>query len=110
MTDRDLVIEAVLPGDVNKFTYARNSHYVRFSKKDGQELKLVPEGMVKYSCSCQFTMLTISNHGRLPCPLCRGDMEPVWVKAQTCFVPESEQDFDWPAPASPPHKKEPDQD
>jgi hypothetical protein len=98
MSEKDLAIEVLLPAEVNTFEYTKNHHFLRFKRKTGEETKIVPHDMVLYFCdACQFEMLTESNHGPLPCPVCKtGSMKSRWMKKQTCFVPEKESDFDWP--------------
>jgi len=102
MCDNDISVTAVLPKDVNSFEYTRNHHFLRFSRKTGEETKLVPSDMVLYYCDngkCDFEMLTDYNRGALYCPICReGPMQARWMKKQTCFVPEKESDFEWPSP------------
>lgn len=94
----DVSVEADLPNEIRTFEYTRNSHFVRFRRKCGQELKLVPSGQMLYQCDqCDFYCYADSNHGMLPCPKCKsGDLKGRWVKPQTVMVPEEESDFEWP--------------
>ena len=43
MTDNELEVTAVLPVGINTFEYTRNHHFIRFAKKDGTQVKLIPE-------------------------------------------------------------------
>ena len=99
MTETDVAVEAVLPNEINTFEYTRNCHYVKFKRKGGQELKLVPSGQMLYECNdiCEFYCYADSNHGELPCPKCNtGVLIGKWVKPQTVMVPQQETDFEWP--------------
>lgn len=98
MTDSDLAVGFVLPAEIKSFEYKKNSHFIKFGHWDGSELKIVANEMVRYACNgCKFEMLTDHNHGELKCPLCGlRNMEPQWMKKQTCFIPEKESEFEWP--------------
>jgi len=97
MSINEIEVTAVLPASVNTFEYTRNHHFIRFAKKDGTHIKLVPESRMLYSCpiGC-IEFLTDSNHGDLKCPICGGPMKSSWGKEQVCFVPEKDTDFEFP--------------
>ena len=97
MTDNELAVTAVLPEEVNTFEYTRNHHFIRFAKKDGTQLKLIPASQMLYSCPAGCVdFLTDSNHGPLKCPICGTAMVSKWGKEQVCFIPEEETDFEFP--------------
>ncbi|MGW8178157.1 MAG: hypothetical protein ACWGQW_05200 [bacterium] len=104
MSTKDVAVEAVLPNEINTFEYTRNHHFVRFRRKGGSELKLVPSGQMLYECDCcEFFCYADSNHGQgLKCPKCydplkdTGKLHGKWMKPQTVMVPEKETDFEWP--------------
>ena len=97
MSNTEIAITAVLPAGINTFEYTRNHHFIRFAKKDGTEVKLIPESRMLYSCPAGCVdFLTSSNHGPLKCPICGMPMQSKWGKEQVCFVPEEETDFEFP--------------
>jgi hypothetical protein len=89
----DVEVTTVLTEGINSVEYVKNHHFIRFARKDGTEVTLVPQAMVLYACVCEFAMLTASNHGAMKCPICNELMQPQWMSAQTCFVPEKETAF-----------------
>lgn len=97
MSNNELAMTVLLPAEINTFEYTRNHHFIRLARKDGKELKLVPESQLLYYChACKFEMLTGSNHGNIKCPLCGTLMQSKWGRAQVCFIPEGETDFEFP--------------
>lgn len=96
--DNTVSVEASLPNDIRTFEYTRNCHFVRFKRKSGQELKLVPSGQMLYEChDCDFYCYADSNHGELSCPKCKGSrLIGRWMRPQTVMIPEDESDFEWP--------------
>ena len=97
MTDNELEVTAVLPVGVNTIEYTRNHHFIRFAKKDGTQVKLIPESQMLYCCpeGC-VEFFTSSNHGPLKCPICGVIMKSKWGKEQVCFVPDGESEFEFP--------------
>jgi len=96
MAEGDLEVSAMIPDGVNRFEYVRNHHYIKLARKDGREIKLIPEGRLRYYCeACTFDMITNSNHGELKCPVCGTKMVSQWGKEQICFIPEKESDFEF---------------
>ena len=97
MAQNDLEVVTILPEGVNGFEYVRNHHFIKFTNKKGESLKLVAHDQMLYSCpeGC-LEFLTESNHGNLKCPVCGTLLKSKWGRAQICFAPEEESAFSFP--------------
>lgn len=91
---KEMEMSASLPDGIKGIAYEKNSHWIEFRDDDGNATRLPATAVVLYECSkCETRALMLSNHGTLPCMLCREPVEPAWRVPELAFVPERPSGF-----------------
>lgn len=91
----NITIESNIPGAVQSFTYVRNTHYLKLTDEQGNETRLVEQGIIRYTCQrCGFFFYAESNRANI-CPCCRNeDIHQEWMKPQIALVPQKVSNFE----------------